>query len=222
MLGRKDSGEALRRFRDVDRRFLLVMATAVALVVAALAIQRWSNRGAEAQATPSNSPVPQVATPTGPVEARSADGPFTVDMRIESAVYRSGEPIAIRATLTYTGPKARETLAGSGTGLVIYSWEELDGPRHYDANGTDDCHHYSIGRDQGMVMPFAKIFSGESPGVIPDTIPDAAFWRAYFSDPLFRLPAGRYRIHAGSAFWINTCSGREYRMDPSIEIQVLP
>jgi hypothetical protein len=210
------------RLLDVNRRLLLAVAAAVALVVAVLAIQRWSNLTTEAQATASPSPVPQVVIPTGPVEARSADGPFSVDMRIESAVYRSGEPIAIRATLTYTGPKVRETLAGSGTGLVIYSWEELDGPRHYDAVGTDDCHHYSIGRDQGMVVPFAKFFQGGPPGVIPDTIPDAAFWRAYFSDPLFRLPAGRYRIHAGSAFWISTCSGREFHMDPSIEIQVLP
>jgi hypothetical protein len=192
----------------VNRRIVFVLATAIVVVVAALAVQRWANRV-------QGSPAPAVA-PAVAVEGRDADPAFAIRVRAEPAVYRSGEPIQVWAWLTYTGPKPQEKLAASGSGLVQFSWEQLDGQRRQEGAATADCAPYSIDRTQVLAVPFAKSggFTGEDP--------DAGFWRQYFADPIFRLPAGRYRIHALTNFSVRECGGAEHRLDASVEITVLP
>jgi hypothetical protein len=192
----------------VNRRFLLPLAAAIVVVVAALAVQRWTSR---VQGSPVPALVPAVA-----VEGTDADPAFAVRIRAESAVYRSGEPIDIRAWLTYAGPKAQETLMGSGSGLVIFSWEQLDGRLRQDGIWTADCGPYTIDLGQPLAAPFAK-----SGAVLGDG-PEAEFWRQYFEDPVFRLPAGRYRIHALTNFFVGECGGPEHRLDAAVEITVLP
>jgi hypothetical protein len=45
----------------------------------------------------------------------------------------------------------------------------------------------------------------------------------YFADPVLRLPAGHYRIHAITGFFVGDCgAGLEHRLDASVDIQVLP
>jgi hypothetical protein len=196
----------------VNRRIVVVLATAIVVVVAALAVQRWTNR---VQGSPAPAPalVPAVA-----VEGTDADAAFALRIRAESAVYRSGEPIHIRAWLTYLGPKQQEGLAGSGDGLVGFSWEEQLGRRHQGAVWHSSCVGYSIDRGKALAVPFAKSggFSGEDP--------DADYWRQFFADPVFRLPVGRYRIHAETNFWIGDCGhpAPEHHLDAAVEITVLP
>jgi len=200
----------------LNRRILLVLATAVTVVVAALAIQRWSNRAVEAQAAESPSPLPPVAVRAAAVEGNDVEPSFKLRIRAESGVYRSGEPIQIWAWLTYAGPKGQEKLVGSGSGLVLFSWEQLAGDLHQDAAATTDCAPYTINRDQVLAVPFAK-----SGGFSADD-PYAAFWRQYFADPALRLPASRYRIHAQTNFYVGDCGAAEHRLDAAVEIGVLP
>jgi len=186
----------------------LVLTVAAAILLAALAVERWINRAPEA---PAAAPVPA----TG-VEDNAIDAPFSLRIRAESASYRFGEGIQVTAWLTYSGPKEREELAASFSGIVLYSWEQLDGPLRREAGYRLNCQSYAINRGQPIRIPFAKsgAFSGEDP--------DAAFWRQYFADPDFHLPVGRYRIHAKSYFFIHDCQVSEPGLDAAVEIDVRP
>ena len=105
---------------------------------------------------------------------------------------------------------------GSGSGLVLFSWEQLDGRLRQEAVATSDCVPYSIKRVEALVVPFAKTgaYQGDDPAV--------GFWQQYFADPVLRLPAGRYRIHALPNLTIGECGGPEHRLDASVEITVIP
>lgn len=206
-----DPDDPLRRLSDVNRRILFALTLTAAVIVAALAVERWVNR-ASASATPE----PSAAFPLAAVEGTEADAAFAVRIRAESAVYRSGEPIHVTAWLTYAGPKAQEKLVGSGSGLVHFSWVQQDGGLRQDAIWHTDCQPYSIDRGQPLAVPFAK-----SGAVLGDGL-EAEFWRQYFVDPVLRLPAGRYRIHAITGFSVGECGGPEHRLDASVEITVLP
>jgi hypothetical protein len=192
----------------VKRRVLLGLALAAIVAVTALAVQRWTNRAQEA-------PAPG-GVPAAGVEGTDADAAFTLRIRAESVEYRFGEPIQIRAWLMYLGPKDQELLAGSFSGIVLYSWEQLNGPLRRGNSLRLNCQPYVINRGQPIDIPFGKngAFSGDDP--------DAAFWRQYFADPAFRLPVGRYRIHAKTFFYIGDCRGPKPDLDAAVQIQVLP
>jgi hypothetical protein len=194
----------------VNRRIVLVVALVTAVAVAAVVVDRWANRASAAA-----SPEPSAAAPAA-VEGTDIDPSFAVRIRAEPAVYRSGQPIHITAWLTYTGPKAQEKLVGSGSGFVLFSWEQLDGRLHQEAVATADCVPYSIKRDEALAVPFAKT------GAFQGDDPDVRFWQRYFADPVFRLPAGRYRIHAVPSFTVGECGGPAHHLDASVEILVLP
>jgi hypothetical protein len=195
----------------VNRRILLVLTLAAAVVVAALVVERWANR-----ASASASPQPSTTAPFAVVEGTDVDPLLAVRIRAEPAVYRSGQPIHITAWLTYTGPKAEEKLVGSGSGLVLFSWEQLDGRLRQEAVATADCVPYSIKRAEALVVPFAKT------GAYQGDDPDVGFWQQYFADPVLRLPVGRYWIHAVPHLTIGECGGPEHRLDAAVEITVLP
>jgi len=195
----------------VNRRILVVLTLTAVVVVAALAVERWAS-GASAVA----SPQPSTTAPVAEVEGTDVDPLFAVRIRAEPAVYRSGQPIRITAWLTYTGPKAEEKLVGSGSGLVLFSWEQLDGRLRQEAVATADCVPYSIKRVEPLVVPFAKA------GAYQGDDPDVGFWQQYFADPVLRLPAGRYRIQALPRLTIGECGGPEHRLDATVEITVLP
>jgi hypothetical protein len=195
----------------VNRRILIVLALAAVVIVTALAVERWVNR-----ASASASPQPSTTPPVAGVEGTDAEPLFKLRIRAESAVYRSGQPTQVRAWLTYTGPNAQEKLVGSGSGIILFSWEQTDGRLRQEAVATADCVPYTLAKGQARAVPFAKTgaFSGDDP--------DVAFWQQYFADPVLRLPVGRYRIHAITGFSVGECGGPEHRLDASIEILVLP
>ena len=86
------------------------------------------------------------------------------------------------ASLTYLGPKARETLVGSGSGLVMYTWERADGLR-MDGGGTADCRPTDVAQGQQLVFPFTKS------GGFDAEAPNAQFWKEYFRERLQRMNA---------------------------------
>jgi hypothetical protein len=194
----------------VNRRILLAFAAAVMFVVAVLAVQRWTSRAPESPTLP---PVPAVA-----VEGNNADSQFEIRIRAESATYRSGDAIQINAWLTYLGPKGQEQLAGSGDGLVGFSWEEQVGRRRQGAIWHSSCATYSIDRAQPLAVRFIKTGSYSADD------PDADYWRQFFADPVFRLSVGRYRIHAETNFSIGDCGhrGSDHHLDAPVDILVLP
>jgi len=204
---RRNPGDPVRRLPNVNRRILL-LASVTIVVLAVLAIGRWAT---------STAPSATLAQPpAAAVEANSADNLFRVRIRAEPATYRSGEPIHVQAWLAYLGPKDRETIVGSGSGLVGFSWEQLDGQRRQGGAATADCRPYSIERAIPIAVRFTKSggFTAEDP--------DAPYWRQYFADPVFRLLPGHYRIHAQADFTVGACGGERHDLEASVQVLVVP
>jgi hypothetical protein len=159
-------------------------------------------------------PLP-AASPTAVSRDRSAVGDFVLEISSPHTVWPAGEPIQVTAALAYVGPLAEQSLRGSGSGPIFFSVEELSGTRRMLASWTDDCAQHLIRAGQPINVPYAK-----SGGWSEDD-PHAAFYRAFFGERAFRLPAGRWRITAISRFDAGvTCTANPLELSASIELEV--
>lgn len=149
----------------------------------------------------------------GPV-ARDADESFELVLRVGSARYGSNQPIDASATLSYLGPEAGLDLVGSGSGLIGFRAQQVDGRLDITGAHTDDCRTYRLDRARPMVVPYAKA------GGWSNDDPDAAFYRAFFADPVFRLPPGRWQISAAAEFYTGECGGPIHKLDGAVTIVV--
>lgn len=149
---------------------------------------------AEPAATPGGSRDPGQA-----VHTEATAGPFTLVFELGDDTWRAGEPIAGRAWLTVAGGSAE--LYGSGSGLLAFDFREVDGSRRMEAAWTDDCQPYRLEAGSPLSSGITKSggFGGDDP--------NAAFYRAFFADPLVRLPAGRWEITATASFGVGDCGG---------------
>ncbi len=134
------------------------------------------------------------AEPSREQRAVTHDGEFTLVIRSPASVWTAADAIEIEATLTYTGSQPEVTFVGSGSGVLFFSVDELNGDRRMDAAWHDDCRIYSIGPRDPITSPYRK-----SAG-FGDEDPNAAFYRAFFKDPVFHLPPGVWTITAIANF----------------------
>lgn len=148
------------------------------------------------------------------VEARDADESFELVLRVGSARYAENQPIDASATLSYLGPEPGVGLVGSGSGLVGFSAKQLDGRLSVGGVSTDDCQQYRLDRAKPLAVPYAKGAAWS------DDDPDAAFYRAFAADPLFRLPRGRWQISAGTNFYVGECGGQSHALGAEVTIVV--
>jgi hypothetical protein len=149
----------------------------------------------------------------GPV-ARDADESFELVLRVGSTRYAVDAPIDASATLSYLGPEVGMDLVGSGSGLVSFSAKQLDGGLEMGGAQTANCQPYRLDRARPMEVPYTK-FGGWS-----NDDPDAAFYRAFFADPGFRLPRGRWQISAGADFYVGECGGASHALGAEVTIVV--
>jgi len=166
-------------------------------VVAVLVAGCIQGAGAPGQASPPGS---SSTSPT-PSRVTKSDGTFEVTISTPNAHVAPNEPITIRTTLTYVGPKPSIEAAGSGGGLVAFSLEEVGGTRSIHSAITADCRTgYRFTRGVPVEQRFGKSggFSQEDP--------NADFIRTYLTDPVLRLPAGRWRVVADLNASEGTCT----------------
>lgn len=162
---------------------------------------------------------PDASTPSaaahGPPSA-ATDGPFTLTLSAGRASYRADEPIDdIVAELVYAGGVSELTISGSGSGLVVFSTEELNGTRHQTGFQHDDCVPYAIQSDQPIREPFSK-----SGGYSADD-PNRAYWEQYFAERELRLPAGEWDMTAWSTLYEDGhCTGIRRDLRTTIRIAV--
>jgi hypothetical protein len=152
--------------------------------------------------------------PTSALEARDADQKFELLLRVGSARYAANAPIEASATLSYLGPNAGIDIVGSGSGVVTYSVRQIDGRLEIGGAQTDDCKPYRLDRGRPMVVPYAK-----SGGWAGDD-EDAAFYVAFFNDPVFRLPPGTWMISANAGFTEEECGGVAHALSSHVTIAV--
>ena len=134
------------------------------------------------------------AGPSRELRAVAHDGDYTLVITSPGATWAAADPIELEATLTYYGSQPEATLTGSGSGVLLFTVEELDGDRPMDAAWHDDCRTYTIGPHDPIASTYRKS------GGFTDEDPNAAFYRAYFRDPVFRLPPGAWKITALARF----------------------
>jgi len=118
------------------------------------------------------------------------DDLFRLVIETPKVTYSLGEAIPLTTTLAYIGAAPSNVATHSGSGLVGFRIEQLDGPLDMGPAWTDDLHRTTFRTGDVLSVPFSK-----SGGWDPDG-PEGAFWRAWFDDPLLRPPAGTFRIHA--------------------------
>lgn len=159
--------------------------------------------------------------PNGPVVATTSDGLFELTIRSTKARYVADEPIEIEASLTYRGSDPIQIAHGQGargTALGFGIDEPVLGDLRLTPGVLESCERSTLEPGAPLNVAFEKSggFSGEDPR--------AAEYRAYFEDPVLRLPVGTWHVFAVADFFIEECSAEadltELRVD--IEIEVLP
>lgn len=142
-----------------------------------------------------------------------------LEVLVATARYEPNEPIEAQATLRYLGPEGRIDISGSGDGPIFFRLDEITGPRDMGPAWSDDCASHTIAGQ--VTRPFAK-----AGGWSADD-PNAEFYRAFFADPLFRLPAGRWRIVALADFYatpgrpdLRCGEAQHWTIETGIEIEV--
>ena len=154
--------------------------------------------------------------PVPNVDGNAQDEEFGLRIHASQAVFRSSEPIVVDATLSYLGRAASADIYGD-SGVVGFGLKQLDGRLHMSAVSDLMCTATRVDRLVPVHRPFSKSggFTGEDP--------DAAFWRAYFADPVLHLPPGTWQITAYAGFTTGEgCSGPQHALTATVPVLVIP
>lgn len=126
----------------------------------------------------------------------------------------AGEPVEVGGTFAYVGGEPTVTVTGSGSGLVFWGAEQLDGPIHVEPAWRSGLRHYDFETGDIETHSFTK------GGAFATDGPDAEFWSAWFADPELRLPAGTWRIYALARYGLPGVWG-ERELIADVEIQIV-
>ena len=159
---------------------------------------------------------PQPSAPA-PVIGEARDDSFALQIAAERDHYRAGDSIGVSTQVSYLGPKP-ELVVGHASSLVMVSLEQLDGP--FEAGGGSDL--VCVRSTMRPGVPVAASYQ-KSGGFSADD-PLAAQYRAFFADPVLRLPPGTYRFTATIELFENDCgaTGIPHDISAAITIAVTP
>ena len=150
-----------------------------------------------------------------PLQNVVADVPFELAIRAERGRYAPGQPIEVSATLRHIAD-APAVFGGAAGGLVVFSVRNADGRIDTEWAMDAACERYLLEPNEAIDVPFQKS------GGVGEADADAAFLREYFSDPLLRLPDGRWIVTAHAIIAEGDCRGRTWALDAPVEITVAP
>lgn len=149
-----------------------------------------------------------------PLAASDRSDLFVLSISTPKHDWAVEEEIEVTGSLSYLGA-GETTIWGSGGGLLAFDLVELTGDRHLEGGTTLECRSQGISAAASIVRPY-----GKSGGWDPAD-PKDAWYGEFFADPLFRLPAGRWRVTPWSRFSTGlTCSADEVWLRASVEITV--
>jgi len=152
-----------------------------------------------------------------PVSDDTQEGPIQLTLTSPHGLWTAGEPIEVVAGLANGGGGEPMTLYGGSGGPVAFWLEQLDGPVRIDPIVRADCVPQVTlsATDPERRYPFTK--TGTVEGADGDP-----FWTGWFEDPVLRLPAGRWAIHATTEFDFSCGGGDGPSLRPTIVIVVVP
>jgi hypothetical protein len=154
--------------------------------------------------------------PTGlPFVVEGRDAGFAMSMRLGSEVVDAGAPIDVSAVLVWEGAAPTATIWGSGSGPVSFMLTQLDGDIALGGLMTADCGPHEFKRLVPVAIPFRKT------GGFSNDDPKADFYRSFFADPVFRLPAGQWRVTATASGYLQPCEMDAPMIDIKLEANLL-
>jgi hypothetical protein len=138
-----------------------------------------------------------------PVVATAEDANFRLTFTTPRGIYGPNDAIEPVATVTYLGPRAMETMfhASYPIGFRI---EEVGGERLMGGGMDLPCLATELAKGASAVVTFGKAGS-------PDD-PKDGFGRAWYEDPVLRLPDGTWRIIAYLDVYIGDCGGERHHL----------
>lgn len=127
----------------------------------------------------------------GAVEASDYDGTFRLELRSTKSGYAAGEPIDVKGTLTYVGPKESVEVCNDSYGPIAFGIRErVFGAIRVGSISTLMGDMTTFDRGVPLVTPFQKGggFSGDDP--------DADQYKDWLLDPELWLPEGTWHLTA--------------------------
>jgi hypothetical protein len=143
------------------------------------------------------SPSPNTPTPSG----RSVDrqGQYQLALDLPQTDWRTSDAITGQATLSLVGSDQIQ-FSASGSGPILFFFDEVGGSRHVAGGNTPDCHSYTLEAGQTITSPIKK-----SGGYDPNAEP-SDFERWFATDPILHLPAGEWTITAVAGLSAPLCA----------------
>lgn len=150
-----------------------------------------------------------------PIRAEDRDRGFLLTISAPHQVWGAGQPIEVSSRFSYLGAGATKVWGAAPGPHVRFDVVELTGHRKMHAGWRQGCASWLM-TQLPITTPFNKS------GGWTDEDPDAAFYRQYFADPEFRLPAGRWQITATAPFSLgpDTCGGPNVDLRASLTLTV--
>ena len=192
-----------------------IIAAALVIVVAGLALRPLATATSSNPPSPSSSSgAPSSTASSGPVVGTVDDGMFRLTLATPRGTYEPAEVIEPIATLTYLGPEASVKVfhAAQSIGFRI---EEVGGPRIMGGGMDEPCLSTLLAAHVPSAVPFAKA-----------GVPDAEFDRAWYEDPVLRLPEGTWRIIAAMDIYVGGgdlgCRGVRHQLTTENLVRVVP
>ena len=141
--------------------------------------------------------------PGVPVGSTAEDTSFRLVLTTPQTTYSEEDAIEPVATVTYLGPRPTEALFHAAY-PIAFQIEEVGGERGMGGGMDQPCLRTELAKGESAALPFAKAGS-----------PDDArrgFDRAWYVDPILRLPAGTWRIIAHLDVSLGDCGGEPHHL----------
>jgi hypothetical protein len=148
--------------------------------------------------------LPPRTGPGDPVGTSAEDTNFRLALTTPRATYSPDEAIEPVASVTYLGPRATETISHAAY-PIGFQIKEVGGERSMGGAMAEPCLRTELAKGESAVLPFGK-------AGVPIDDPSTGFNRAWYEDPVLRLPKGTWRIIAYLDVWLNDCGGERHQL----------
>jgi hypothetical protein len=151
--------------------------------------------------------------------ADTSVGRFELRLEAESGLYVAGQPIDVAASVTLLG-LTDDLVAGSGSRLEQLRYYQVNGDLEMTGHAVAAmCSSWLLGR--GFPVEITGHSSRGVPVIAADD-PNADFYRQWMDGDELWLPAGTWRIVAGSDFWLGrSCDGEHVSLEAEVWITVV-
>ncbi len=160
--------------------------------------------------------------PAGPGTSNVVnDGTFELTLAASKSRYSASDPIVAHATLRYLGSDPSVTIFHSEIGPVGFAIDEpvpLAGGGAVQLSAISRLMCTSSVLRPGIPLDVAFSKSGGNTAGSPPPSDDVV--RAFFGDPVLRLPVGTWHLVALASLSLDSCGGEKHQLQARITIKI--